>query len=333
MMTNDEEQQQQQLLGGDEGTDYDFIIVGAGPSGLALAHVLDKYGKRCLVLEREGVIGGLHRVKRVKGNFTEHGPRVYYRAYQTVMLILDDLHLKFDELFEPITIDFVHAGTGNKTFLTVFTPRELAILGYSYFRLILNQHYGKPVAMMDFVKYHQFSDQAADVIDRVCRLTGGGWLGNYSLNQFLMQIDKIPLYTIRALRRPTDEGLMKTWQQYLLKSKRVELRLNTAVAKLQDNHTLVLSDGKETIDAKNAKIVFAIPPFSLKTILEHSYDPDVFGPEFFRFAEKKKIIPFVNMSLIWNSRINFPIQVRIPVSDWGIIWVCCPRRRTRYVKR
>ena len=69
---------------------YDYIIVGAGPSGLALAQCCSRNGEKILIIERENTIGGCHRVRRVKyknpqGNdemvFTEHGPRIYSNTY------------------------------------------------------------------------------------------------------------------------------------------------------------------------------------------------------------------------------------------------------------
>ncbi len=50
---------------------YDYIIVGAGPSGLTLAYYLGKLNKRCLIVDKQNTIGGCHRVIRKDGLFTE----------------------------------------------------------------------------------------------------------------------------------------------------------------------------------------------------------------------------------------------------------------------
>ena len=49
---------------------YDYTIVGAGPTGLTIAWFLAKSGYKVLIIEREIVIGGCHRVIRVDGLFT-----------------------------------------------------------------------------------------------------------------------------------------------------------------------------------------------------------------------------------------------------------------------
>ena len=71
--------------------EFDIIIVGAGPAGLALAHYATKADKKILILEKEDTIGGCHRVHRVLDKktgemlFTEHGPRVYSDTFILVV--------------------------------------------------------------------------------------------------------------------------------------------------------------------------------------------------------------------------------------------------------
>jgi len=43
---------------------YDLIIIGAGPSGLALAQCLRNDFNKILIIEKESSIGGCHRVIR-----------------------------------------------------------------------------------------------------------------------------------------------------------------------------------------------------------------------------------------------------------------------------
>lgn len=47
--------------------EYDFIVIGGGPSGLTVAHLLTKLNAKILVIEREKTLGGCHRVKYVEG--------------------------------------------------------------------------------------------------------------------------------------------------------------------------------------------------------------------------------------------------------------------------
>ena len=73
---------------------YNYVIVGSGPSGLSLAWYLSKENKSVLLIDRETSIGGCHRVQRVNGLLTEHGPRVYSDVYLNFINLLLKLILK-----------------------------------------------------------------------------------------------------------------------------------------------------------------------------------------------------------------------------------------------
>ena len=68
---------------------YDIVIVGSGPSGLALAHCLSYKYKNIAIIEKYDTIGGLHRVLRIPYEnekvFTEHSPRIYSNSYKNTV--------------------------------------------------------------------------------------------------------------------------------------------------------------------------------------------------------------------------------------------------------
>ena len=79
-------------------SDYDHIIVGAGPTGLALAQVLS-ISSRVLLVEKRDFLGGCHGVTRVHdGMMTEHGPRIYIDNFLMFTQLLNDMGVQFDDL-------------------------------------------------------------------------------------------------------------------------------------------------------------------------------------------------------------------------------------------
>ena len=88
---------------------YDYIIVGAGPTGLTLALYLAKLNKKIIVIEKENTIGGIHRVKRENGLFTEHGPRIYlnnleHLSNNYLQNIIINYYLLLVNLFKILTL-------------------------------------------------------------------------------------------------------------------------------------------------------------------------------------------------------------------------------------
>lgn len=59
--------------------DYDVIVVGAGIGGLLSALALSKEGKKVLILEKEGHVGGICRSYLVEGYLVDTGPHAITR--------------------------------------------------------------------------------------------------------------------------------------------------------------------------------------------------------------------------------------------------------------
>jgi cation diffusion facilitator CzcD-associated flavoprotein CzcO len=75
-------------------SNYDYAIIGAGPCGIALAYALSLSNKRIILIDRNSSLGGIHRVTRVQGLFTEHGPRIYSNSYVNTIELFNDMNIK-----------------------------------------------------------------------------------------------------------------------------------------------------------------------------------------------------------------------------------------------
>ena len=74
-----------------EVTKYDFIVVGAGLTGLTTAFYLQKAGKRVLVLERDERAGGVIKTHNENGFLFESGPNTGVIGTPELVQLFDDL--------------------------------------------------------------------------------------------------------------------------------------------------------------------------------------------------------------------------------------------------
>jgi len=72
-------------------THYDFGIVGAGPTGLALAYQLLKGGASVLLIERDDRIGGLAKSHDYGGHIFDVGPKRFHTEDPVVLAFLDEV--------------------------------------------------------------------------------------------------------------------------------------------------------------------------------------------------------------------------------------------------
>lgn len=310
---------------------YDIVIVGAGPSGLALAQCCSKLNKRILVLEKEDDIGGCHRVRRVPVKykdkleylFTEHGPRVYSTTYKTFANLLTDIDISFYDFFTPY--NFTIGAIGGEAIWTVLSIREMLHLGISFLGLLVNDSYSKSISVKEFMVYHNFQTKSMDVIDRICRLTDGATSENYTLFEFLQLFNQHFFYQIYQPKIPNDIGLLKVWKQKLIE-RGVEFRLNTTVKSLslKDDriHQVITTEDKQI---SGDKFIIATPPSNLVELLYNS-DTDVhdaFGDfdELLTWSKNTRYIEYISATFHWDTILNLEKLWGFPKTEWGIAFV------------
>lgn len=300
---------------------FDTVVVGGGPAGLTLATYLP--GKTCLI-EHES-IGGCHRVRRDRGLFAEHGPRVYSGAYVNVAEVLRDIGTSFRETFRPYK--FSPENIDGKRWFTVFSPREMIALSIAFCRYVYDTRFGKDVTMLEWCGANGFGVESIRYVDAVCSFSDGADASRYSLNEFLSGFDQHTLYGFYEPRRPHDKHLFPLWKTHLEKIKGVKIVRAHVDRALHENGRVGgvrTSDGK-TFSAR--AVIFAIPPASLVPVLKNS---NLAEPGFERFSRATKYDPY------WSVAYHFERDARVldhegfRSTPWGIIYLDMPFADERY---
>lgn len=307
---------------------YDYIIVGAGPCGLALSWYLSRLNKKILLIDREAEIGGCHRVRRVDGLFSEHGPRIYLNNYVNFITILNEFEKKFDDVFTKykFTISNTSGGIINNL---IFREIISFMVGYIYF--MINPDYYKDITMLQYCNNNNFTEKAKNYIDRLCRMTDGAGIERYTPYEFFELINQNFLYNTYQPVLPNDVGLFKYWQDALLKTGRVDIILNTNVIRInesENNNNIenILVSSKNGIRHLSAKkYIMAIPPKPLLNILSNSSKKirNSFGDynKIEKWQYQSRYLVYIPIIYHWNKKFDLPKIWGFPTSDWGVVFI------------
>lgn len=292
-------------------TNYDYIVIGGGPAGLACAQLLSRSDVKVLLLEKESSLGGCHRVIRREGYFTEHGPRIYTGAYVNFIKLLEDVNLNFYELFTEYEYNILNL---SRIFLKEFTLAENGTLTWEFIKFMFDSGYGENTSLS--VATADFTDNGKSLIDRICRTIDGGTIETYSINKFLHGIDDNVFYRFYQPQRPNDKGLFAKWSDRL-RERNVDIRLNTDVTSINPAGQVSTLNG-ESFSGKN--IIIATPPRHMYNLLVNSRLQNVFVDDarMVKWVEDTDYIRYITLTFHWNKHIDVAHKNRIGDTDWAI---------------
>ncbi|ARF09960.1 flavin containing amine oxidoreductase [Indivirus ILV1] len=299
---------------------YDYAIIGSGPSGLTLALYLTKYNKKVLLIDKENSIGGCHRVRRVNGLFTEHGPRITVGNYFSFFNILKTIGKEFNDLFVPYNFT---VNTALQEGIKILSYSEIMAIVFEFMKFMINENPSKLITMFELTDKYNFSDASKEYLDNLCRLTDGGTLDNFTLFEFFQIFNQNYLYNIYQPKLPNDVGLFKYWKEALDNSGNVTMMLNTEVNSIISNDNIVkyIEANGNKIEAKN--YIFAIPPKPMLNIVQNSSNKNIFGEinEFSDWVQKSSYFVYIPIIFHWNRKLKLKKVWGLTKSDYGIVFI------------
>lgn len=300
---------------------YDYVIIGAGPSGLTLAYLLGQYGKKCAIIDKNNSVGGCNRVTRVNGLFSEHGPRIYSSSYINTKMLLTKMNSSFKDLFT--TYKFSISNIGGETFLNL-KSKEIRSFVYEFIKLIFISNHGRNTSLKEFVYKKNFSQNSIEYVDRLCRLTDGAGIERYSLFQFLQLANQQAFYKLYQPNKPNDKSLLTIFLKAIQDTGNVDVILNTEITKLNYNSTTdIISSvdtGSDSISGSN--FILAIPPKNMLSLLQNSGSSvlNTFG-DISTWTLKNSYSNVISVVFHWDTKLDLSNVWGFPKSDWGIAFV------------
>lgn len=286
---------------------YDHIIVGGGPGGMTLSTLLPGNN---LLIERDQELGGCHRVRRVDGYFTEHGPRIYMTSYVNTINYLKTIGINYHDYFVPYNFQFL--AIGQDQVIKTLSFSEITSFIKEYFFLFFNSNHGNDTTMLDWMEKENFSKDTMEYIDRICLLTDGADITRYTLWEFLNLVNQNVFYTTLQPKQPNDVGFIKDWAD---KIKCTVLKNEEVVELLEDG--VVTNSGKFMAD----KIILAMPPMHVKKLVDLSnYKP--YDKDWLRFAESTEYHIYIPVTLHFNRPLNLKkVWGLAKKSKWGLVFI------------
>jgi hypothetical protein len=301
---------------------YDYVIIGAGPSGLTFATLCALNGKTALIIEKDKVIGGCHRVNRIFNKdsneflFSEHGPRIYSSSFLNFKQILKLININFYDYFVPYK--FSSLQFTKKTIFEILSLKESLIL----FSTVFFNTYNKNTTMKDFLVYNNFSYNSQQYIDGICRITDGAGYDKYTLYQFIALINQQSLYKMYQPKKPLDIGLFKYWYDFLINTKLIDINCNTTIDECIINKDYKIIDSKKNTYFTD-KLILACPPNAIKNIITKLNIQDSFGDFnlFKDYIKNTEYLHYIPIIFHWNKSLDLePIWNFPPTSEWGVLF-------------
>lgn len=171
----------------EEDINYDVIVVGAGISGLLCALALSKEGKKVLIIERSGMLGGNCRTYEINGYHIDTGPHAITGLFEGPLQILMDKY--FDSKIEFVPIGGYYVRDGNKFQDVPLAIKQLADFNILprmdrvlFFKAMIDAVASSSIPMRknmleksvyDYIKKYRFSPKALHFIDTLSYFLSG----------------------------------------------------------------------------------------------------------------------------------------------------------------
>jgi len=164
---------------------YDAIVVGAGISGILSALALSKEGKKVLIIEKDGIVGGNCRTYEIEGYHVDTGPHAITALVQGPLKQLINEYFTVVPRFFPIGSYFVRDKKKLQEFpltllqlakFDILPKRERLIVSSAMIDAVANFSLNREVlnkSIYEFMKKYKPAEKTLKLIDTISYFLSG----------------------------------------------------------------------------------------------------------------------------------------------------------------
>jgi hypothetical protein len=247
---------------------YDIIIIGGGPSGIALTTILSKTDKNILLIEREHTLGGCWRIEW-KDNlyYTEHSPKIMTEEYKYFNALFrffgNNNNPSLKETYSKDIIRYIYFG---KNIYYKFTTLDIfkIIKEFLKSRFIENK-----LTVYEFINTQQLSQGAKEAF-YIISVTLATVPERMLIQDIFDQIGELNT-TLHEMTKP--EEWITSAMNYFKNCKNVKVMTSYEVKKI--NILIEKNESQYPIYVINNKIlgkecILSLPPIALYDIISNS---------------------------------------------------------------
>jgi hypothetical protein len=254
---------------------YDYIIVGLGPSGITTALELAKTKAKLLLVDADNDIGGCWKTKYFDNLYhSEHSPKVLFSQGNE----------EFKKLLQQINVKTEYANVYESNIMVLFSILYYILntfnirdyyntLIYLFLFLIGSKHVNNNTTVERWCRVHHISQGARKLLNMTSIAINGTSISNikmFNLFKFLLHVDTMLYYSSAVQMIEPNKWLYKC-KQILQAYPNVTIVSNTKIDAMYSTETqvkLIYTNNNETFVGKN--IVLCVPLRKLYDIVSKS---------------------------------------------------------------
>ena len=317
---------------------YDYIIVGGGPTGLSLGHVLGTNGLKVAIIEKDKQLGGSWNSQWIEEKYwSENSPRIF--IYSNISRnFMFDIGLT-DSDFVNVYGNIIESNL--KKLNSVYSNFNLVdcLLFLSF--IIKYKIIKTDLTLDTFLKKTNMSKKSKKFLKIVC-ITLCDRPDKTNINNFVNSLPVTVTANIKQMKQPNK------WHKNIEKNKNITFFKNTKVIEVLEkkNHVYgVITDSYGTIHGN--KVVLSTQSDGLMNILKNSnFNVKNNWKKYFNMDNwlKSTYYSGFGFQLHFNEQVTFPKKwcwscygdwtiIILPVSNWlskytkdlnvKTVWSCC----------